>query len=437
MSHTRKVLKEIASSVEYEALMTATKQADYEAMFSNYGRILERLKEGKETVGKNIENLPVRDRQKHQGKFSHAFELAIERILPVWHQLDQQLKSDLANGGVMDGEVFGFGRKGDPLVRTPEGTIVVLQGSKLKEGEQVMFRVVHQREKINFGMVFELNPRSFYLIMTQQAQEKIKNTLGWVEERLGSFPEQWNEGQLSESGDLLQRLEEVERLSSALQAVDRDRIVAQVLKHRKRLLYGAGTSMMFEFISRQEEKDIENFYQDGCEEKAEALLAMGLFRRHTYEMAKEQLFSGGNAGGYEAILGEMGNKVDSMDAAMKLMEFKSAMDEVYPKARKYFAKMDHLFEILVERSKQIADVLSSRGAVTPEEIRLAIEKAFSEEALFFELRQVFRGSKEFLSLRSAFAEVNRRLGNQKTVSSESAFSPYLRHKVLQVFSREM
>ena len=164
---------------------------------------------------------------------------------------------------------------------------------------------------------------------------------------------------------------------------------------------------------------------------------LGLFRRHTYEAARESLFLGNRPEGYAEVLSEMENKVDSMDSAIELLDAKSALDEVYPKAKGYFEKMDRLFENLVQRAKKIAAVLANKKVVDAEEIHQAIENALPEKVLFLELRKAFRSSKELLSLRSAFTEMNRWLRNQEIVSSEAAFRPYLNHKVLQAFADRM
>jgi|GEM_PF-1643343 len=429
MSQTKRILKEIASSEDYQALATAMERVDYEAMFASYRRISQLLSEGKRKIEESLQNLPVQNRDEHRDKFLRAFELATERMLPLWHQLN----SELIKKKVMEGEVFDFGKKGDPLVKRPEGTIVVLPGSKLEKGERVRFRVVQEAEKLNFGQVFDLNPQSFYLLITEEAREKIRNSLALIGDRLKTSQQPWNEGSLSELGELLQKLEEIKKLSSKLQAEDRERVAAQVAKHRKRLLQGVSMRLMFDFTSQQEEREIENFYQDSHQEKTKALLALGLFRRHTYEATREKLFLGDSPEGYTEVLSQMENKVDSMDSAIELLKLKSAIDEVYPKAKGYFEKMDRLFENLTQRAKQVADVLSNKEVVDPEEVYRTIKNAFSEEVLFLELRKAFRSSKEFLSLRGAFTELNRWLRNQETLSSEAAFRPYLHHKVLQAF----
>jgi hypothetical protein len=429
MSQTKRILKEIASGEDYQALATAIERADYEAMFASYMRISQVLSEGKRRIEESLENLPLQNKDEHRGRFLRAFELATERILPLWHQLN----SELIKKKVMEGEVFDFGKKGDPLVKRPEGTIVVLPGSKLEKGERVRFRVVQEAEKLGFGKVFDLNPQSFYLLITQEAREKIKNSFALLGDRLETSQQPWNEGPLSELGELLQKLEEIKQFSSPLQTEERERVAAKVTKYRKGLLQGASIRLMFDFISQQEEREIENFYQDSHEEKTKALLALGLFRHHTYKAARERLFLGDIPEGYTEVLREMENKVDSMDSAIELLKLKSAIDEVYPKAKGYFEKMDRLFRNLTQRVKHVADVLSNKEVVDPEEIYLTIKNAFPEEILFLELRKAFRSSKEFLSLRGAFTELNRWLRNQETISSEAAFRPYLHHKVLQAF----
>ena len=430
MSQTKRILKEIASGEEYEALATAMNQVDYQAMFVPYMRICQLVSEGKGRIEQSIADLPLQNKDERRATFLRDFELATERILPLWHQLN----SELMKRNVMEGEVFGFGKKGDPLVKRPEGTIVVLPGAKLEEGERVRFRVVQEAEKLNFGRVLDLNPQSFYFLITQEAREQIRDTLALIRDRLQTSPQPWNEGALSEIGELLQKLEEVKRLSSTLRTEERERVTTQITQYRKELLHGASIRLMSDFISQQEEREIEDFYQDSHEEKTKALLALGLFRRHTYEAARESLFLRDRPEGYAEVLSEMENKVDSMDSAIELLDAKSALDEVYPKAKGYFEKMDRLFENLVQRANRIAAVLANKEVVDPEEIHQAIENAFSEKVLFLELRKAFRTSKELLSLRSAFTEMNRWLRNQEIVPSEAAFRPYLHRKVLQAFA---
>lgn len=433
MSQTTKKLKEIASGEEYEALASAVERVDYEAIFHSFVRIGELLKQGRRAIEQGIDNLTVQNKEEHRSKFIRAFELATGRILPLWYELNQQVNSGLAAGNTVEGEVFGFGRKGDPLVRTPEGTIVVLAGSKLEKGERARFRIVQETETLSFGRVFNLNPQSFYLLITQEARDKVEDSLGRIGDRLKTVQEHWNEDSSCDVGELLRELETVKELSPKLRAEDSRRVAAQVSNYRRKLLHDVGMRLMFDFISEQEERDIENFYEDGQDEKTKALLALGLFRRHTFEAAREGLLFKDEPDGYAEILDEMNDRVDSMHSAMEVLEFKSAVDEVYPRAKRYLEKMDRLFASLGERLKQVTEALSNKGVVEAEEVHQAITDAFSEKVLFQEFRRAFRNSSDFLSSRGAFMELNRRLNNQEATSAEVAFKPYLQHKVLQIF----
>jgi len=431
------MLKEIAASEHYEALTTEVEQGDYDSMFDNYTSILKRLKGGRETIEEGIESLPVQNKDERRDQFSRAFKVAIKRILPVWYELDERLKSELARSNVMESEVFGFGKKGDPLVRTPEGVIVVVKGSKLEVGDRAQFTVVQETDKLSFGKAFELNRRSFYLLITQEAHDKIQESLKLIEDRLSSSPESSNEVSISELGELLQRLDEIRRLSSALRAKDRAATITRVVNYRKRLLLGVSRSYMFDFISRHEERDMENFYQDGREERVQALSALGLFRRHTHQMVEEKILPTGETEAFGEVLEKKMDGVDSMAAAMEFLEFKAAMDDVYPRAKRYFETIDQMFESLVGRASRVAETVATQDLVGAEDIRVAIEDAFTEETLFLELRRAFRSAKEFLSLRGAFTEVNRSLGDDESVAAEAAFRPYLRHKITQAFDPEL
>ena len=436
MSHTARMLKEIASSEEYRGLLAAIEEIDFESMFASYMRVRDRIKKGRATIEESIESLPTQNKEERRGKFSHAFELATERILPVWHQLDRQLDFGCTRRNIMGGEVFGFGKKGDPLVKTPSGATVVLSGSKAQEGERVWFRVLQETEKISFGRVFQIDVRSFYLLLTHQAREQITDCLAFVRQQSEVFPESTDEGRSFDLAELLRKLGEAKELSSGLRDEDRERITVQVMNYRKRLLAAAGERMMFDFISRQEEEDIESFYQDGQQERVKALAAMGLFRRGTYEAARQKFRAGDGPDGYAEALGEMRARVDSMDAAVELLDFQSALDDVYPRAKRYLQMMDRLFNRLAGRGSQVADALSRRDVIDPEEVSAALRTAVSEEGLLSELRKAFRSSKEFMSLRGAFLELHRRLGNHEAVAAETAFRPYLRHKVLQAFGSD-
>ena len=435
MSHTRRILKDIASSGEYQAVVEAVGKSDYQSMYKNFASIADRLKAERKAIEESIAQLLPQNSEERRNKFLRSFETAIERIVPAWYQLNQQISSEFASRKIFEGEVFGVGKKGDPLVKTPQGVIVVLKGLKAERGERVRFKVLQETEKLNFGKPFELDSQSFYLLMTERIREGIRATLSSIADRLGDPAEPMYDGSLSEVTGFLQELEGVRKQTSTLEGGDKERVVSEIVRQRKRLLCGVGTRMMLEFISEREQKDVEAFFQDGNDEREKALLALGLFRRQTYEAARVGLLEKETPEAYAAVLSEMEGKVDSMDSVMKLMEFKAAVDEVLPKAKAYFTRMDQLFGRLAQEVKDVVEVLSREEAVGLDEIRRAIENAFPEEVLFSELRRLFRSQNEFSSLRGAFTELNRRLGNQDMVSAEGAFNPYLRHKIVQGFGR--
>src|SRR4030042_3781675 len=164
MSNTKKLLKDIASGTEYKDLADAIEQTDYEAIFDSYMRISELISSSRGKIEEGIESLPVRSKAKRLDDFRQSFDSAVERILPLWNQLN----GVLAKSQVMEGEVFGIGQKGQALVKTPGGTIVALRGSKLEGCSRGRFAVEHEGEKISIGRVFDLNPQSLYIVITQE-----------------------------------------------------------------------------------------------------------------------------------------------------------------------------------------------------------------------------------------------------------------------------
>jgi len=73
MSNTKKTLKRIASSEEYQALVTAIDQTDYESIFSSYVQISRLLEEAGSEIEKTIENLPRRNKDDERRRFQSAF----------------------------------------------------------------------------------------------------------------------------------------------------------------------------------------------------------------------------------------------------------------------------------------------------------------------------------------------------------------------------
>lgn len=429
MSNTKKILRDIASGEEYKELSDAVEQADYEGIFDSYMSISKLIDSGKEQIEEGIQSLPVRSRDERLDKFRQSFDLAIKRTLPLWHQLNQAL----LKSRIMEGKIFGFGKKGDPLVRTPEGTLVALRGSKLEEGNLARFVVEYEGEKISIGRVIDLNPHTFYSLITQESRERIRHSFASIEEKLKTSRELLNEGSFPQLGELLSELEEIKKLPSTFKPEERERIISQILNYRNSLLYDTVVRSMFDFISQQEEKSIEDFYHNRNEEKVKALSALGLFRRHSYETA-EKLLLNAKPEEHGQALNEIEDEIDSMDSAMKLMDFRAAIDRAYPKAKSYLSKMNRLFDRLIKKVGQVIDALPEAGIIELEEIQLATENAFGGNTLFLELRKSFKSSKEFFSLRGAYSELIRKMGDQEKIAAETVFRSYLNHIIPQAFA---
>ncbi len=434
MSQTSKVIKDIATGEAYTQLTSSIEQNDYKSMFEAYALIEAELQEGKTKIEEGIENLPVRNIRDHREKFQKAFDQARVRMLPLWDQIRRQLEKGMQSNGVLEGEVFGAGKKGDSLVKAPDGAVVVLGGAKIEPGKRVKFTIMQEAGKVKFGRVFNLEAQNFYLMVTQETRDRVRAMLASIEEAVDTFQERLQEDPWPELGRLLEDLEAVKSLTAALQTEERRRIFNQITRYRRVLIHQAGTRFMFKYIAEREENEIQQFYQDGQEERSRALSALGLFRRYTYDSVKQEILSGEKPEGYTEIVNQLNEEVDSMDSAMRLLDFESAMDEVHPRAKGYLERMDKFFDALAQKARRVTETLAEKGITDHQEIRLAIETAFTPEALLRELRYTFRSPRDFLSSRKAFLELNRMLKNEEAVTAESTFRPYLNYKVQQAFN---
>jgi predicted nucleic acid-binding Zn-ribbon protein len=110
MSNTKKLLRDIASGTEYKALADAIEQTDYEAIYDSYMHISEMIDRSKEKIEEGIESLTVGSKDKRLDDFRQSFDSAVERMLPIWHQLN----GALAKSKVMEGEVSASEKKAIP-----------------------------------------------------------------------------------------------------------------------------------------------------------------------------------------------------------------------------------------------------------------------------------------------------------------------------------
>jgi hypothetical protein len=429
MSQTVKTLKKIATSEEYQALEAAIKQVDPEAIFNSYKRISEILEESEKEILDKIQQLPRHNKDLDWQRFRLALTARSQTILPHWHWLNEQLKKQK----IMEGKVAGFGSKGDPLAKTPEGRIIVVRGATLKEGDRVRFKVVAEGEKLDFGRVLELSPDTFYFILTQDTRERVMNTLNSIRDRIDSYRRGEMESTLSELSQVLSELKDVSELATKLRGQEKERILARIQADRTRLLKASVIKLVFDFIAKREEREIIDPSQGNQEQIARALSAPGLFRHQAHLSLKAELLSGDKPKGYPEIVDQLENNLDSMETALQLMDFKTKIEGVYPLAKRYLERMDLFFERLNRKATDLAFTLGRNISDMPQ-IQSSIEVAFSLEALGAELRRAFRSPGEFFNQRGAVNELRLKLGNTEASRAEAAIEPYLHRIVSLTFS---
>ncbi|MEW6034553.1 MAG: hypothetical protein AB1603_06840 [Chloroflexota bacterium] len=430
MSQAKKVLKGIAASEDYKALAQAIETADYDTISRSYLQVTQLLEKAQEGILQTIQGLPRRNKDAEREKFRAAFMLSASTILPHWHSLDSQLKAQ----GIMEGEVFALGSKGDPLVRTPEGRVVVVSGSAAKEGAKAKFRVVTRGEKLDFGRAVELTPDYFYLLMTQDTRQQIGRTFDRVEEHLKGRPGRSPEGGLAAVSELLRELEGARELTAKLQAAERERLLGRLQGYRRRLLGECILKLALDFLSGEEEREVTGCCNGDEQLAARALSAPGLFRLQAHQTLKMHLLAGEEPRGYSQAIRNLEERLDSMDAALKLMEFKSGVEEVYPLVRRYLEKMDMVFERLQRKAMELARAMSEDRVCSAEDIGSAVKGAFSSTVLSSELRRAFRSAEDFHTLRGAVVKLRAMLGDGETMTAESAIRPYLSQKVATAFA---
>jgi hypothetical protein len=428
MSQTKIALKQIASSEEYKALAEAIGKKDFATISHCYSSIGELLGKAKEEIREKIQNLPRKNKEEEYQKFAASFDIRARGNLPLWFQIDSELK----NRGVTEGRVIGTGSKGDPVVRTESGRLFVLNEAKVAEGERVRFRVTGESEKVDFGRVFELTAESFYAILTEDTREKIRTSFKSLRERTDISP---NNPDISELDGVLKELENVRELAEKLQPEERDNAFARVKMQRKRLLGQVCLKMMFDIIAAEEEEEVREMYAGDEKKIADALAAPGLFRKQSHEKSKEEMFSGEEIRGYAEVLSRKEQQVENMQVAMEVLQYKSTIEEAIPKAKDYLSRMDRLYDGLTKRLNRLVPEMVEADISEARQIYVAIKDAFESAALLAELRRVFHGTEDFSSLRTAFMELRSRFCDPNSAVEEAAFRPYIRQKTGQAFSR--
>lgn len=429
MSQTSKALKKIASGDEYKTLVSAIETADYDAILSSYLRISELLGEAEKEIQERLQSLPQRSKDEAYQRFRSAFASRAMATLPQWYHLN----SEMERRKIAQGEVVGTGSKGDPVARTREGRMVVITGAALEQGNKVRFRLVAEGERMSFGRLFELTPDSFYFILSEDTREKIRSSLISVRQCLNDHALEADESGWSQTEELLRKLEDIRDLASRLRTEERDGVIVRAVAYRRQLLERFCLRRAFQLLREEEKKKVAASCQGDGGQLAGALSAPGLFDYQAHEDIKADLFSGDDIKGYSDVLEAMEKNLDSMDSALKLLDFKSRIKEALPAAKGYFQNMDRLFSRLSERARMVVAAMAEDKICEMEQMRSAIKHAFSDTALYTEVRKAFRSPEEFFALREALAELLRRLGHTEYAAAEAALKPYLRQAVTAAF----
>jgi ferritin-like metal-binding protein YciE len=425
MSQASKVLKEIAEGQEYTALVQAIEGDDYETVAENFQKLNELITGGKNQILEKIDSLQRQNKDNDRQVFLNAFNTRLSTTLPEWYRLDTLIKEQK----VTESEVLGMGSKGDPIVRSAEGKMVIISGKSVEKGDVLRYRVTKEGDKVDFGRCVELNADFFYSLLNQNILGQVWGSFDKIEARLKP-----DAGEITpeERSELLAELQNIHELAATLKSEERAGISGRILSYRKQLLMDYGTKLATDFINSQEENEIKEV----CGDKADlALAAHGLFRTHSYRSLKEELFEGTQLKKYNTMLSEMESNLDSMDAAMKLMEFKAGIEQVESSARAYITRLDTLAGRLEKKVRIAMYNLAEDKVCSTEEVQTAIEKSLANGALSTELKRVFRSPNDFFNLRDATSRLRQKLGNADVMASESAIKPYLTQQLQQAFAR--
>lgn len=429
MSQVDKILKGIAAGEEYRSLADAIDKNDYDAIGKAYEHVGALLAGGKKQVLEKLQALPRQNKDQERANFEAAYARRLSSDVPAWHRISSLLKEK----GVAQGEVYVLGKKGDPLVRSPEGRLVVVAGSKAQPGEKVLYRVEAKGEKLDFGREAKLDADFFYVLLNGDMLDAFRKSLDETEAHIKAVFTQPGKLNVQELSQLLTELEGVRSSIERLRESERGKYVARVRALRRRLLDDWVARSIFDFVASEEENDISLLCAADEGAKQRAMSAPGLFRRQSHEALKSELISGGEVRGYSDALAAMEKDLDSMDAALKLMEFKSGVDEMVPLAKTYIERMDHLFDNIGRRSRRVSATIAENGIHSADEIDAAIREEFSGPALCYELRAAFRNAREFQETREALVKLRTMLGLKESNALELAIKPYLAKKTSIAF----
>ncbi len=432
MSNTAKILKSIATGEEYKSLCAAIENRDYKVLYDAFTKVSQLLRDaGKEIEGK-IENLPRQNKEEERQKFQKAFEQRSQSVVPQWHWINAQIKKQ----NIIEGVVVSIGKMGDPISRTPAGKLVVLTGSKAKEGDKVTFTVVSVGPKIDFGRQFELTPDTFYLILNQEALLKVKDSLDTVQKKLDTYPGSNDAENLSQMDEMLKTLEEARALAPKMLDIEREKMLNRAMIYRRRLLGPVVEKMALTYVSNEEERAIKDLCGNDESRIAAVFTVPGLFSPKTFNIFKENLFDGDKIRGYEQILEEREKTIDTMDSALKFEDFKANIKELQPAAQLYIDRMEQLFKRINLKAKQLTNSIVDDKAGNSEAVSNKITEAFSEKELGNEIQRVFHNPEEYFDARKATMDLKTKLGDTQCTAAEAILKPYLRQKIDRAFNKK-
>lgn len=287
---------------------------------------------------------------------------------------------------------------------------------------------------MDFGRAIELDKDFFYSLLNQNILGKVITSFDSVEARLKQGAGEITPAILNE---LLAELQNIRELANSLRPEEKTGIGSRIMAYRKKLLIDYGVKLAMDFVNSREEKEIADLLNGDEQKIAATASAPGLFRIRTFQSLKHELFTGGKLKGYGQMLSKMESNLETMDAAMKLMEFKAGIENVEQSARSYVEKMDQLEDKINKKARNTVYAIAEDKIYTADEIRAEIEKAFSEASLYTEFNHIFRSPNEFFNLREAVTKLRMMMGNDKAAIAEAAIKPYLTKKVNQAFQRKI